>query len=213
MKKYWKPIVLLAAILVMVYGVIGSGAWFSDLEGVENNSFQAGWLDLELGASASLPFSVVDIKPGDTGVGQVTLSSKAGGLDGLLSAKIANYAQDENGCIEPEISAGDPCDAGDLGLALQMAMFLDVNQNGIYDAGDVELEYSGNTNTTPGLQFANLNQWNGDQWIDVLPMASGDTVDLVIQWRFPHNSYAKPDAIFMTDKLSFDVVLELKQAD
>jgi hypothetical protein len=127
---------------------------------------------------------------------------------------IANLVQLENGTIEPEVSAGDPGGAGDLGLGLKMAMYLDVNQDGSYNQadGDIELEYSGNTNTTPGLQYALVPSFVGDKWDDVLTMSPGDTIDLVIDWQLPATwSYPKSQDILMTDSLSFDTEASLEQ--
>lgn len=209
-----KQILLSAFTVFTLVAVVAGGtqAVFTDAETVTGNTFAAGSLDLALGALTSLPFNVSGIVPGDSGNGKVTLTS-SGDVDADLDVAFANFVQNENGCIDPEIAAGDPCDAGDLGLVFQLAVFLDVNKDGTYNQadGDIELEYSGNTNTTPGLQFANANNFVGDSWDDVLEMHDGDSVDLVIQWNFPHNAYAKADAIFMTDTLGFDVETSLEQ--
>lgn len=218
MKRTVTSILTILAVSVATIGA--TMAVMYDTETVAGNTFTAGKLDLGL-EKVSMPFSVSDIVPGDSGEGKVTLTSLDGNVDGLLSVSFDNYTQAENGCLEPEIEAGDSgtnCGAGDLGLALQFAIFLDVNQDGVYNEadGDIELEYSGSTNTTSELQFARANQFGnnppgGDEWNDVLQMSAGDEVDLVVLWQFPHNSYAKPDAIFMTDSLSFDLVATLSQ--
>ena len=211
LKKTFTSLFTIVAVAAVTLGA--TMAVMLDEEAVAGNTFTAGQLDLELTNLVSMPFNVVDLKPGDSGEGSVTLNSLAGSMDGNLSVAFTNYNQSENGCIEPEISAGDPCDAGDLGLVFQLAIFLDVDQDGVYNQanGDIELEYSGNTNTTAGLQFKNANEFAGDSWSNVLTMSAGDSVDLVVQYNFPHDGYVKPDAIFMTDQLGFDLEATLAQ--
>lgn len=218
LRRAFKSLFTIIAVSVVAIGA--TMAVMFDTETVAGNTFTAGQLDLGL-EEVTMPFSVSDILPGDSGEGKVTLTSLDGSVDGNLSVAFTNYSQAENGCLEPEVEAGDSgtnCGAGDLGLALELAIFLDVNQDGVYNEadGDIELEYSGNTNTTDGLNFARANAFGtdpvgGDEWEDVLQMSAGDTVDLVVMWRFPHNQYVKPDAIFMTDTLSFDLVATLAQ--
>jgi predicted ribosomally synthesized peptide with SipW-like signal peptide len=211
MKRASLSIFTIVAVAAITIGA--TMAVMVDEEEVAGNTFTAGQLDLELANHVSMPFSASNLVPGDSGSGKVTLNSLAGNVNGNLSVAFTNYTQNENACLEPEVSAGDPCGDGDLGLVFQLAIFLDVNQNGVYNQGDgdIELEYSGNTNTTPGLQPARTNDFAGDSWADVLTMVGGDSVDLVVQYNFPHNGYAKPDAIFMTDQLSFDLEMTLEQ--
>lgn len=210
----------LAVIGVVSTAAIGATwAAFSDTEVIAGNTFAAGSLDLELGDMVSLPFELLGIAPGDTGEGKVTLTAAQG--DGSLDIRITNLVEAEDGCLEPETEAGDSgasCGAGDLGLVLSMTMFLDVDQDGVYNQanGDIELEYSGNTNTTGGLQVAQMRDFEGKDWsddllVDLPSLATDGPVDLVINWNFPHDGYAKPDAIFMTDTLAFDVEITLNQ--
>lgn len=211
LKRTFTSLFTIVAVSAVAFGA--TMAVMLDTETVAGNTFTAGQLDLELTDAVSMPFNVSDLKPGDSGEGSITLNSLANNMDGDLSVAFTNYSQDENGCLEPEIEAGDPCGAGDLGLVFQLAIFLDVNQDGVYNQadGDIELEYSGNTNTTSGLQFASANSFAGDSWADVLTMVAGDSVDLVVQYNFPHDAYAKADAIFMTDQLGFDLEMTLEQ--
>ena len=133
-----------------------------------------------------------------------------------LDVKITNYVEDENGCIEPEEEAGDPGGQGDLHLALKVAIFIDKNQNGVYDSWDLELCYEGSVQTYPGnkggdLHYSDPQKFAGRTYDDVITMSPGEEVNLVVAYKFPHDSYAKPDAIFMTDKLSFDIDVSLEQ--
>jgi len=213
-----KKKITLSILVLLLVGAFawGAVAYFSDTESSNGNTFTAGTLDLQLQNPVNLAFNLEKIKPGDSGEGKVTLNN-AGNLAGDLKVDICNLIEDENGVLEPETEAGDPGGAGDLGLVLKMAMFLDMNGDGVYNNGDIELEYSGNTNTSSGLQFSSPRNFVGKDWSDDLladmpnGLVSGSPVDLVIQWQFPHNAYAKPDAIFMSDTLVFDIKIELKQ--
>lgn len=212
-KKHLAFLSALLLVVILVMGGSSSGAWFNDLESVPNNVFVADHLDLVLSDHVSLPFSVSNIRPGSSGEGSVTLSTTAGSMPSKINVTVANLQQFENTCLEPEISAGDPCGAGDLGLGLTMAMFLDVNQDGVYNQGDgdIELEYSGNMNTTPGLQFARVTSFNGRSWT-ALTLNAGDQIDLVVRWSLPATwSYPKSMEILMTDSLSFDIDITAQQ--
>ncbi|MCR4263226.1 MAG: CalY family protein [Candidatus Roizmanbacteria bacterium] len=211
MKRIFISILTLALVSFAVYGA--TRAQFMDTETSEGNTFAAGQIDLEMGASTSMPFAVSNIMMGDSGEGNITLTSAVGNADGNLTVAITDFVQAENGCIDPEIDAGDPCGAGDLDLGFKMAMFLDVNQDGTYTQadGDIELEYSGNTNTTAGLQYAPASSFVGDSWTP-FPMVSGQSVDLVIEWQLPLPfNYPKHENIMQTDSLGFDVVTTLEQ--
>lgn len=212
MKKILFSIAMIALVSVAVVGA--TRAYFSDTETVTGNTFAAGSLDLEVGDEVAMPFNVSGILPGDSGEGQVTITSVTGSIDAELDVNITNIVQNENGCLAPEVDAGDPCGGGDLGLGLQMAMFLDVNQDGSYNQadGDIELEYSGNTNTTAGLQFSNIPNFEDKKWDDVMTLSADDEVDLVIQWQLPSTwTYPKSQAILMSDTLTFDVEASLEQ--
>jgi predicted ribosomally synthesized peptide with SipW-like signal peptide len=207
----------IAVICMMLFAVgVGSQAYFVDTEEIGTNSFTAAQLDLELSPSASLPFVLADLLPGDSGSDYKTLTNTAGSVDGELDISITNYVEDENGCIEPEVEAGDPGGAGDLHLALRIAMFVDVNQDGTYNSGDIELCYDGSQQNYPGnaggnLHYSDPSNFAGRTYDDIITMSGGTSVDLVVVYNFLNDSYAKADAIFMTDKIEFDITASLEQ--
>ena len=146
MRKLWKPIVLLAAIVVMVIGVLGSGAWFSDKEVSPNNTFVAGTLDLKVnGADTPVTiFNVKNMKPGDQPSGSITLNN-TGSIGGNLSISDVSVKNSENGCGEPEIEAGDLTCAnpgpgvGELQNVLNLRLYIDTDSSGYISAGDIML--------------------------------------------------------------------------
>lgn len=217
--------ILVSSFIVLVSAVVVVGAtraYFTDTETSAGNTFAAGKLDLELGAGTPpIPFSVANLYPGQTGEGRVTLTNTTGSLDGVLDVKIANFVQYENGMNEPELSAGDYGDAGDLDLSFVIVGYLDVDRDGTFNAGDIQLAYNGQKAVYPGFwggifdgHYApvsgNLVGWN-----DIMTMTAGQSVDLVIMWQLPttwtYSNYNQN--IIQTDGLSFDVQTSLEQVD
>jgi len=220
--------ILLSLLTIITVGTLATvattQALFSDTETSEGNTFAAGKLDLELGEGTPLPFSLADLAPGDSGTGKVTLTNVAGSLDGDLDVKISNFIQYENGIIEPELNPGygtadyeNGPNAGELNFFLQIATYIDVNQNGVFDAGDIQLTYNGQQAVYPGFWGGTFNYHpissNLVGWNDIMTMTDGQSVDLVVMWQFPTVStdpnYSQN--ISMTDGLSFDVLTSLEQ--
>jgi len=136
---------VIAAVSAIAVG--GTVAYFSDTETSTGNTFTAGSLDLVLAPGTPLPFTVSNVAPGQSGTGKATLTNATGSIDGALDVKLTNLVESENSCVEPETAAGDPdcsAGAGDLGLdSLQIAVFVDVNKDGVWNDGDIKLAYSG----------------------------------------------------------------------
>jgi len=221
-----KKILISLAIIGIVAGIVvgATTAYFSDTETSAGNTFSAGKLDLELGAGNPIPFSVSNLEPGDNGTGKATLTNTAGSISGDLDIKIANFLQYENGITEPELHPGygtadyeNGLNAGELNFFLQIAMFVDVNKDGIFNTGDYQLTYNGQKAAYPGFWGGSFNYHpvssNLVGWDDIMTMTGGQSVDLVIMWQFPTQSgdpnYSQN--IAMTDGLSFDVLTSLEQ--
>lgn len=221
-----KNIIKGLSVIVAVAGIAGglTYAYFSDTEAVTGNTFTAGKLDLDLGAGTPLPFSVSDVVPGQSGKGKVTLTNTTGSIDGNLDVKIANFVQYENDLTEPELHPGYGTadyeagpNAGELNFFLQIAAYIDVNQNGTFDAGDYQLAYDGQKAAYPVF-------WGGDfhyssvssmlpGWNNIITMNDGDSVDLIVMWQIPTESTDSnySQNIAMTDGLNFDVLTSLEQ--
>lgn len=66
MKKLWKPALLLTAVLIMVFGIINSGAWFSASKTADGGTLQSGTLSIgDPGAYGFSLGSVPPMAPGD----------------------------------------------------------------------------------------------------------------------------------------------------
>jgi predicted ribosomally synthesized peptide with SipW-like signal peptide len=99
--------VLMACVLSL--GLIGGAfAYFSDTETSTGNTFTAGTLDLKVdGTDVLIPYSVSNLKPGETRGTPTYMIQNVGSLPGLLTYKVSNVTTNENGVIEPESAAGD----------------------------------------------------------------------------------------------------------
>lgn len=224
MKRIIQSVAVIAVVSVLAIGA--TRAYFSDIETASGNTFAAGVLNLELGAGNPIPFSLSNLIPGQSGTGKVTLTNATGSIDGDLDIKIANFVQYENSLTEPELHPGYGTadyeagpNAGELNFFLQIAMFVDVNKDGIFNSGDYQLAYDGQKSAYPGF-------WGGDfhyssvssmtpAWDDIMTLTADQSVDLVMMWKFPTEStdanYSQN--IAMTDGLSFDVQTSLEQTD
>lgn len=213
-----KKILLSLLMVGLVVGVSGyTIAQFSDVESSVNNTFAAGKLDLELGAGNPIPFNVSNLTAGQSGTGKVTLTNTAGSLNGDLDIKIANFTQAENGVIEPELEAGDYENGGDLWIPFGIVGYLDVNRNGVFDAGDIQLAYNGQKSAYPGFwagdfHYAAVNS-NLTGWDDIMTLTAGQSVDFVLLWKMsPTWDYSNYNYnIVQTDSLGFDVLTSLEE--
>lgn len=221
-----KKLMPLAAsiVLILVAGMFASAgtmAWFTDAEQIGTNTFEAAYLDLELGPS-SLPFTVGNIVPGDSGSDKKTLTN-IGTIAGDLDVSITNLVQYENTLTEPELNPGYGTadyeagpNAGELKFFLLIAVFIDVDQDGTFNTGDYQLAYNGQKAVYPGFWGGVFHYSSVDSmlpgWDDVMTMTAGSSVDLVIMWQFPTgNTPNYSSNIAMTDSLSFDIDVSLEQ--
>ncbi len=222
MKKILLSLSVIGAVAAIAVGA--TTAYFSDTKVSAGNVFAAGKLDLEFGQSETMPFNISDVKPGDSGQNIITLTSVNGGMSGNLNVSLTNFVQYENTLTEPELNPSfgthdyeNGLNAGELDFFLQFAAFVDVNKNETFDTGDIQLTYNGQQRAFPGF-------WNEDfhyhplgnmlqPWNNVITMNGGDSVDLVIMWKFPGEepggNYSQN--IAMTDSMTFDVKTSLEQ--
>ncbi len=224
MKKILLSLSIIGAVSAIAIGA--TTAYFSDTETSAGNTFAAGKLDLELGASSTLPFNISDVKPGDSGKGIVTLTNIGGGISGQLNVSLTDFVQYENTLTEPELNPPfgthdyeNGPNAGELNFFLGFAAFVDVNKDGVFNAGDIQLTYDGQQRAYPGF-------WDKDfhyhplssmlqSWNNIMTLNGGESVDLIIMWQFPgeesvpHGNYSQN--IAMTDSLGFGVLTSLTQ--
>lgn len=107
----WKVILGLALVAVLGLGAVGAGAWFTDVDASDGNTFTAGILDLMVDGSVDDPGQVwvfEDMAPGEVQQKAVTVKNRdVSTMDGKLSVKITGITNSQNGFTEPEDDA-DP---------------------------------------------------------------------------------------------------------
>ena len=196
-------LLLTHGLLVAMVGA-GFAAYFYDVENINKNSFAAGTLDLAINLNGEVvaPITFSNIAPGDGYLGsddvlgpekagnmcKVYTLTNTGSLPGVLSAKIVNVKNADNGCTEPEAAEGDKSCG--------------------YNSGGELGEYLW-TRIRAGKGFGKrLNDWNGKDigWWDN-PLGPGESRTITIC------SGVKETVgnIIQSDSVSFDIVFRLDQ--
>lgn len=154
MKRILISLMTMALVGVLVGG--GIYAYFSDTETSTGNVFTAGTLDLTVDSEnpwASTKITVANMKPGDSGAVDCTLTN-AGNLAGTLTADITGLSDDQGSCTEPECVdeggtySGGSCTgniAVNLSAKVDMVVWVDdgaglgTANNGVKDGTEQEL--------------------------------------------------------------------------
>lgn len=197
--------ILFSLVMVLALGFIVSratAAWFSDMETSTGNTITAGTLDLKVGGQDDptvAHITLTNIKPADpwtTQRGQGFHLTNAGTVAGSVTATVKNLVDNENGCIEPETSAGDvTCGAtqGELsGLLIHTQWLLNQAPWGAIAPGFASLQASAGVPVT-GANF-HLNP--------------GESKDVYFQlyWDTSAN-----DNLAQSDGVAYDVEFVLNQ--
>jgi predicted ribosomally synthesized peptide with SipW-like signal peptide len=200
MKKILISLVMVLAMTTLLVGA--TRAYFSDNETSNGNTFGAGTLDLNLdgGNTNVVKFTVTDMKPGDSQTGTWTVHN-AGSIAGYLDLESITKSSDEYACTEPESTAGDlTCDnpgagQGELLGLLNIQLFVDANNNGTYDGGDI-LIYNGLASGLAASYDQNLS------------LGAGGTnyITMVVSW--PSSA---SDNLGQSDRLNLGMTFELGQ--
>ena len=203
-----KKIIGLSAAALMLMGIIGGAtfAYFSDTESSTNNALTAGTLDLNIdgGDIAVTTFSAGAVAPGDSGSGSSTLSnvgSMAGELD--IETLAVNNTPGAGGT---EYEGG----SGELGAVAEIAMYLDIDQSGGWNAGDIGLQSGGTTYSFPtALNYDIINNYASTLWNEVISaMALSAADDIVVLWQVPTTA----DNTIQGDTVSLDINFILEQS-
>jgi len=207
-----KKILGLTVAALMVMGLVGGGTWayFSDPEATGNNVFSAGTLDLDLNSgddTEPVMFTLLDQVPGAADNATLSLDY-AGNLDGKLDisfSAINNVGLADGGTDE----YGD--DSGDLGGALEIAPYIDVDQTGDFTAlTDWALKSNGGVDQT-ALQWDSLDSFASKSWTSVYGgvVTHNDSDNFTIEWRIP----TTVGNSIQGDSANFTVTFTLQQAE
>ncbi len=180
---------VIGAIAAIVIG--GTIAYFSDTETSSGNTFSAGTLDLKVNdkeGSTVDKITITNAKPGDSG--SYTWTAKnVGTVAGKLSLVVSGITNDDNGCTEPETTAGDnscgPTGGGELGQYI-----------------DVILKVAGNPIATTTLNLLPKT------YSDVANLGPSETVDVTLEWSIANTV----GNIIQSDSASFDITFNLVQS-
>ena len=194
----------IAAVMIMV--MVGGGTWayFSDTEASADNSLTAGTMDLNIdgGNSVVNTFTASNVAPGDTGNGSSTLDN-VGSLSGELDVAITALVN-TGGTGGTEYEDG----VGDLGGVALMAVYIDVDQSGTFNAGDIGLKADGTTYSFPAtLQYATIDGYS-TAWDAAATMAASAQYDIIIDWEVPTSAGNN----IQGDAVSFGILFTLEQA-
>jgi spore coat-associated protein N len=151
-----RKIAMLAIGAMLAVALVGGGvyAYFSDIEASNGNSATAGTLDLVLNDNVAKSMTFSNVKPGDSGVDNFKVKN-AGNVDGNLAMTISSIVNQPGLTTEPEAALGTS-DNGELGANMNVAFWVDTDNDKAYDAGTETLLYSGTMNgaTLPGTPSA-----------------------------------------------------------
>ncbi len=200
-----------AVLLILALAATGTFAYFTDTETSEDNTISMGTLDLKIN-NADIPYtilSVTDKKPGDSGSGSTTLKN-AGSLTGELDIASSVVANTPGGG-GTEYEGG----SGELGGVALLAVYLDVDQSGGWNAGDIGLKSDETTYVFPtALNYATIDSYSNKNWggtSGVEQMLANATDDVFLLWQVPTGgtNTIQGDSV----SIGFSFVLEQPEVD
>lgn len=197
--------VLISALTIGFVGVVAIGAtlaYFSDLETSTGNTFAAGSLDLTIdgGNVNVVKFDVSNMRPGSQPKGTYRLAN-VGTINGFLDIENIVLTEMENGCLDPELDAGDTTcgdpgvGEGELGQVVNLRLFVDYNCDGWISTGD-KVFFNGLFSTLPG-NFELNEPLNAGQEVCIVALADW--------WSTPLDNLAQGDS------MTLDMTFELGQ--
>ena len=215
-----KKIFGLTVAALMVIALVGGGTWayFSDVETSVDNTFTAGTLDLTPDTATIHVISYSDVNPGWSNVSGSTHNdswtlTNSGNVDGDLIIAIGAIANADNGTEDPEDDAGSgDTGNGDLGAALDVVFWADLNSNGSIDGG---VWFDTNSN---GYMDAGEGEKMYDGDLDSMPATyppSSGKIDLdgsgSIDVYFDASVATTVGNGIMGDSCTFDITFQLDQ--
>jgi spore coat-associated protein N len=192
-----------AAGLLLAGMVAFTSGYFSDAEASSDNTITAGTLDLTVnGGNVDVTaVTISNVAPGDTNVGNLDEDDEliptdrialvnVGSLPGELNIKVLAIRNIEStGDTEYEQDGGD----GELGANTQLRLWIDRNNDGIFDDGDDVVLLSDGTFSTAMADFdtawAMIDDYLDAEWLaggnEALAMAAAAAFPFVIEWQVP----------------------------
>jgi len=211
-----KKILGLTVSAMMVMGLVGGGTWafFSDTETSTGNVLQAGTLDLNLNGGDSdikiIDTSVSNIYPGISSSNYTTLLN-AGSIAGELDIAFSGYSDDSTSTTE----YGDGTDNISNNNDVDFSVWIDVDENGSWGAGDIDLEADGSAvryeddNT---LDAGNISPYLTQSWDDVFNGTANFTNGTSARFYMSYSvNGANVGNEIQEDSISWDITFTLEQ--
>ena len=146
-------------------------------------------VDLELGGEGAMPWSISNVQPGDSSTSTVELHN-AGSEDGFITIWVSDVISNEG--VNRESETGDTTEPGELVDHLLFNLFAD--------------GLSANVNLPATIN--NLpRSADGPDYIEVIPLKAGDTVNLQWAWELP----AQTGNEVQGDSISFNINYLLRE--
>jgi predicted ribosomally synthesized peptide with SipW-like signal peptide len=224
-----KKILGLTIAALLVIGLVGGGTWayFSDPETSSGNVLAVGKLDLNIdgGDSDTTIFesSISGVAPGDAAANEYISLTNVGDMAGELDIEITAITNDESiGSTEYEADVIGGAGIGELSQWLDIVLWIDADESGTFNTGDIELNISGAaadinpwaTTTNETLDFTSIDDYlniNFDAAFASLDETGGtnDEVDLYVTYQVSTSA----DNTAQGDSVDFTVTFTLEQAD
>lgn len=190
--------ILFSFFVIFVFAGLVSGvtsAYFSDTVTSTGNTFTTGSLDLNLDGDNTnvVKFEVTDMLPGDS-VTRTWAVNNIGNINGYLDLHSLIQTHDPGISTEQELKIENP-DVGTLGNLLNVELFIDENNNGVFDGDDV--------NVYTGVMEGMATDYNLDLQLDA---NTSNYLTMIVSWPSSDNDNAGQE-----DIAQFDMVFELGQ--
>jgi len=196
-------LVVVCMMTVIVFGAVGTGAWFRDRAVAQSGSVLAGTLDMTVdgsNAATAVPISVRADKfaPGKGAfIGSFKVKN-IGNIDGTLKAEFANKVDAENTITPPETMFGDTTAAGEL--SSQISVYVTTQDLG---TGSVNIPYVTVPAGSPSRGF-----WYIDPNVRT-SLNAGVEKTIYVYAYWPADGDA--DNLAQGDSVTFDINLVLTQ--
>jgi len=148
-------------LLATIIGLVLAGSFSAPVKAADNP------VDLVLDGEGATSWNIANIKPGDSGIKAVELHN-AGSKDGFVTIWVSGIISSEG--MNPESETGDTTEPGEFTEYL----LLNLTADGL------------SSNVNLPITINNLPQsatWS--DYIELIPLKAGDTVDLQWDWELP----------------------------
>lgn len=160
--------------------------------------------DLQLGGGDTLStlFNIGDVAPSESGISYTQLEN-IGDVNGTLDIEFSSITE-TGGTGDGEYEDGIP----NLGDYLEIAAYLDIDQSGDFNAGDIGLGSDNTTYSFPTpLDYSLITGYGDNYYFDLTVLRPYDPDDFVVLWRVSPSAGNN----IQGDSCNFSIIFILKQ--